>query len=168
MNFINTIRNLIRRLFGTAGGIRYQIGGRVYLQRPLVLLQIEQLVEIINPAMFADLGEPTATGIVRVLGSKIAAITAIVLIPQGVEVDERDMADMTAHLRKHLDIAMAGRIVDDFLSCNPISSVFDRLSGFLTTGAPIATAMATGSLQSFASSPAAISPSDGRSSAAAP
>ncbi|HBG06327.1 MAG: hypothetical protein A2075_12215 [Geobacteraceae bacterium GWC2_58_44] len=147
-----SLRSLLsRRLSGMSVGIRYTIGGRVYTQRPLVLLQMEQLVEFINPEMFSGLQTVNALGVVKLLGDRIAAILAIVLTPRGVEVDQKDMAEITAHLRAHVDLDTAARVVEGFLSCNPVASVFNRLTGLLKTGGVLAT-VATGSLSSSASS----------------
>lgn len=115
----------LRTLF-PASGIRYQIGGVTYVQRPLVLLQVEQLTEF-----FADIQLPpglNVIGIVKTLGDRIADALAIVLTPEGVELDQKDLAASAAHLRKSVDIATAVRVVEDFLSCNPVASVFDKLT----------------------------------------
>jgi hypothetical protein len=110
-----------------AGGIRYKIGGKLYLQRTLVLLQVEQLA-----AMLAQFDFPQgagAIGIVNMLGDRLANVLAIVLTPEGVEVDEKDLDETVKHLRRHVDISLALQVVEDFLSCNPVASVFDRLTG---------------------------------------
>lgn len=160
---IEALKHILRRRFA-AGGITYKIGGRVYVQRPLVLLQIEQLVEFVNPEMFKGYQVTNAVGIVRCLGDKLAQILAIVLTPREVTVEDKDLAASAAHLRSHVDIETAVKVVTDFLSCNPINSVFDRLTGIMAKVGMVASATATGSRSSSAPSPAATSPNGGTSS----
>jgi len=160
---IEELKNLLRRRFST-GGITYKIGGRVYVQRPLVLLQIEQLVEFVNSEMFKGYQVTSAVGIVRCLGDKLAQILAIVLTPREVSVEDKDLAGIAAHLRAHVDIETAIKVVNDFLSCNPINSVFDRLTGIMAKLGMVASATATGSRSSSVPSPAATSPSGATSS----
>jgi len=147
---IEQIKNFFRRLLGKPGsGIRYTIGGVIYLQRPLVLLQIEQL-----SGFLATIALPPGTsvvGIVRLLGDRISDALAILLNPAGTEIDQKDLAAIAAELRKHVDIETAVKVVEDFLSCNPVGLVFDRLTGALAKYSPLLT---TGSPSSSASSPA--------------
>lgn len=122
---IKTLLAHLRTPF-TSSGIRYRIGGSCYIQRPLVLLQIEQLSEFL-----ANIQLPSGlnvVGIVRVLGDRIADALAIVLTPEGVELDQKDLPAIAAQLRKSVDIETAVRVVEDFLSCNPVASVFDKLT----------------------------------------
>jgi len=159
---IQQIRHIFRRLFNKTGGIRYKIGGVVYIQRPLVLLQIEQLVEVINPAMFEGVQGSGVAGLVRALGDKLAGILAIILTPEGTAVDEKDLLHIAFYLRNHVDIETAIKVGEDFLSCNPVRLVFDKLTGALEMAGPLATAMTgpraesrgTGSPSSSASSQA--------------
>jgi len=142
--------NIYRRLFSAAGGISYRIGGKVYRQRPLVLLQVEQLAEFLGSIQIPP--GATVTDIVRTLGDRLSQALAIVLIPEGVEVDQKDLPAISEHLRKYVDIDTAVRVVNDFLSCNPVASVFDRLTGVLGKGINL---LAVGSPSSSASSPPA-------------
>jgi len=147
---IETLKNFLRRFLSTSGGgIRYRIGGRIYVQRPLVLLQIEQLSAFLA-AMTIPAGL-NVVGIVRLLGDRISDALAILLIPAGTEVDQKDLEATAAHLRKHVDIETAVRVVEDFLLCNPVGSVFDRLTGIMAKWLQLA-GMATGSTNSSASS----------------
>jgi hypothetical protein len=148
---IEQVRQLFRRLFPRAGGIRYKIGGREYIQRPLVLLQVEQLAVFI-----AGMSIPAGTtvpGLVSMLGSRISEGLAIILTPEGVGIDEKDLAEIAGHLRRHVDIDTAVKAVEDFLSCNPVGSVFDKLTGVMGGAGALATAMKGGSPSSSASSP---------------
>jgi hypothetical protein len=128
--FFHTMKTYLRRFLGLpVAGISYKIGGLVYLQRPLVLLQIEQLSAFLG-AMAIPSGL-NVVGIVRLLGDRIADALAILLTPAGVEVDQKDLAVTATHLRNHVDIDTAVRVVEDFLTCNPVGSVFDKLTGVM-------------------------------------
>ncbi|OHD22464.1 MAG: hypothetical protein A2Y38_25005 [Spirochaetes bacterium GWB1_59_5] len=149
---IESLKTLLRRLLNTSGGgIRYKVGGVVYVQRPLVLLQIEQLSSFLG-AMTIPAGL-NVVGIVRLLGDRIADALAILLTPAGTEVYQKDMAATAEHLRNYVDIETAVRVVEDFLTCNPVGSVFDKLAGVMAKWLQMAET-ATGSTSSSASSPA--------------
>ena len=144
-----SIVDRFRRLFRPAAGIRYRIGGVDYLQRPLVLLQIEQLSEFLSGIQLPP--GLNVVGIVRMLGDRIADALAIVLTPEGTELDQKDLSALAAQLRKSVDIETAVRVVEDFLSCNPVGSVFDKLTTALGKYGSLLTGV--GSPSSSASSP---------------
>nr|AUG44378.1 hypothetical protein [uncultured bacterium] len=164
---IKTLLNTFRRLLGIpGGGIRYNIGGDVYVQRPLVLLQIEQL-----SALLTNLELPAginAVGVVRVIGNRLADVLAIVLTPKNMAIEAKDLPQIAARLRNQVDIDTAVRVVEDFLGCNRISSVFEKLTGILDASGMVLGATAAMSPSLPASSPAETSPSETISSEATP
>lgn len=140
---IETVKTILRRFLSTSrGGIRYKIGGVTYVQRPLVLLQIEQLSAFLG-TMTIPAGL-NVVGIVRLLGDRISEVLAILLTPAGTEIDQKDLAATGLQLRNHVDIETAVQVVEDFLTCNPVGSVFDKLTGVIAKWAKVA-GMSTGS-----------------------
>jgi len=144
----SALLTLFRRLFRPSAGIRYRIGGVDYVQRPVVLLQIEQLSEFLSTIQLPP--GLNVAGIVQQLGGRISGALAIVLTPLGTEIDQKDRAAIAAQLRNHVDIETAVKVVEDFLSCNPVGSVFDKLTGAIGTCSTLLTG--NGSPNSSASS----------------
>lgn len=151
MLVLKALMSRLRRLFRSSGGIRYTIGGVQYVQRPLVLLQIEQLSEFLSTIELPP--GLNVAGMVRMLGGRISGALAIVLTPAGTELDQKDRAAIAAQLRNHVDIETTIRVVEDFLSCNPVGSVFDKLSAAIGKCGSLLTG--PGSPNSSASSPPA-------------
>ena len=146
---LDILRTILRRPVGR--GIRYRIGGTDYFQRPLVLAQVEQLTELLGTVAIAP--GTNAVGIVKLLGDRLADTLAIVLTPAGKEVEHKDLVEIARHLRYHIDLDTAAKVVEDFLFCNPISSIYNKLTGVMEKG--LALLKAGGSAISSVSSPPA-------------
>ncbi|GAB6191153.1 hypothetical protein [Desulfocastanea catecholica] len=146
---------------------KYTIGGKVYTQRIMVLGQIRQLTEAIGGVEIpagARLGN-----IAGILGDRLPHCAAAVLQPEGVEHQDKDVAAMAKEFTEHLDIATAGRVIDDFFVLTPattLAEMIGRLGGVLRMIAAGTKATATGSNSSSSSSPVETSPSGPTSSGA--
>ena len=122
----------------------YEIDGKKYIQRRLVLGQTGQLSELLAQTYFPVDGN--MMGIVAALGGKLSRALAIVLIPELSGLDESMSLQTSSGLKHALrskDIdklakefdyavetdmqALAMEVVDHFLECNHISSIFDKM-----------------------------------------
>lgn len=106
----------------------YTVNGKTYCQRKLVLGQIEPLIAFLEDVTFDDL---SAAGIVKALGGKLPKVLAIVVTPEGVSPKDKDVAALAEEFAAEMDIETALAVAADFLSFNPVSSIFGRINGIM-------------------------------------
>lgn len=104
----------------------YEINGKTYFQKPLVLGQLVQLSDFFES--LSDVPrEATINGLIKTLGDKLPLAIAIVLCEEGKSLRDKDVKALATEFAEHLSLEVAGRIVEDFFVFNPPTS----LSGFL-------------------------------------
>lgn len=107
----------------------YEIGGKKYTQKKLVLGQIEQLVDLLeNVQLPSDLSARTVV-VLLVKDGRMARAASIVFIPEGVELKDKDIDALAAELKFSMDIDTALTVVEDFFDCNPAAAILKRLAG---------------------------------------
>lgn len=109
--------------------ITYEIGGKTYTQRPLVLGQIRQMIEALRD--FTMPANATAADLALLLDDRLPHLMAIVLGVEGVSLRDKDVDALAEELRESVPVETAIRMVDDFFVCNPIASLADQLSGWM-------------------------------------
>lgn len=142
----------------------YEIGERTYIQRPLVLGQMRQLISTMQGLVIpADID---TIGLVSVLGDKLPLALAIVLTPlhpplskggiegsYGAVLKDKDIPALANELEFAVTPEQTLQVIEDFFSCNQISLFLESI-GKMTE--KISTAMTktkeTGSHNSSASS----------------
>lgn len=111
---------------------RYEIGERVYVQRKPKLMQQRQLLNVLRQSKI-DFGavsfEPSKAGldsvldqllglginaILGLLGDAIPAALAIILCPEGVALQDKDLSEIQQHLEANLDWDQEVEIAVDF------------------------------------------------------
>lgn len=107
--------------------MRYEIGGKPYIQKRLVLGQLMQLSRLLNGMAFP--ASPGVTDVIVTLGHRLPLALAIVLIPEDVELKDKDISVIAAEIEFTIDPETAIRAVNDFFDCNPISSLLEQLVG---------------------------------------
>ena len=105
--------------------VTYTIDGAQYIQRPLVLGQIEQLTELLMGVRFTP--DSGAAGIVIALGSNLSRAMAVVLTPVGVKMRDKNL-DQVQEAMQMADPETAIRVVEDFFDCNPVASLLTRIT----------------------------------------
>ena len=103
---------------------KYIINDKTYIQKPLVLGQIGILMKIAEGRVINDL---SVFGLIHVFGDILPKIAAVILIPEGSKVSARDLAALEEEFTNELEIDTALEVAADFLSCNPVSSLFTKL-----------------------------------------
>jgi len=146
---------------------KYEINGKSYTQRPLVLGQIMPLVELIDGIEFPEL---KALAIVRALGPVLPRALAIVLIPDDVDIADRDLEAMEREFFSHMGFETALEVAEDFLSFNVASSVLKKLKALTSVVVKnlTETVQEISSLDSSESSVEETSPSETGSSGTSP
>lgn len=108
----------------------YEIGGKKYIQKKLVLGQIEQLVELLPGIRFTSM-DPLA--IIGALGTKLANALAIVLIPEGVQLKDKDISALAEEIRFTIEPEQTMEVVRDFFICTPVVSLLEQFNLMVTT-----------------------------------
>jgi hypothetical protein len=152
----------------------YELGTTTYVQRPLVLGQIRQLLEQLEGLTFDAAAGPAV--LVATLGDRLPLCLAVVLTPEGASPREKDLVALADEIEFAIAPEQVLEVVEDFFDCNPLASLLERAAGMLRSLTarvgvevkPAATAGAPGSTTSSSSSPAATSPGETGSSGASP
>ena len=137
---------------------KYEIDGQTYVQKPLVLGQVRQLLDAlegitIDPAV-------GTLGIVRALGNRLPQVVAIVLTQDGQSPAGKDLEAAAEGVGFNISPEQVLEVLEDFFVCNPLSLLLDRLAGFIEEVTP----KIIGSINSSASSPEETSLSNAKSS----
>jgi hypothetical protein len=166
----------------------YQIGGKTWTQRPLVLGQVQQLLTVIRGLMIPP--GASVLQLVEILGDRLPIALAVVLVEDGKDIRERvgirvalnngvmvpewyqnpeKMAEIASEIFAGIDAETTIKVVADFLACNPVSGLLDQLIGLMEKGSALMPLIGgTGLTPSSASSPEATSPSATESSGDTP
>jgi hypothetical protein len=133
---------------------RYEIDGKIYIQRALVLGQISQIIEILKGIEIPSTID--ALGVVKLLENKLPDVLAIVLVEEGTKLKDKDLAELVETLRESMSIETAIEVTENFFDLNRIASVFEKLTGIMTLIRPLKTKKQTGS-----ETPSSPSPEEG-------
>ena len=113
----------------------YTIGDRKYVQRPLVVGQFNRLVPLIEGIRVSQ--ESTPADLIKAFGGVLPDALAVVLLPEGEEVaasfEPNALTARRSHLEWNTGPEAALEVIEDFFDCNPVSSIFERLTGMMTT-----------------------------------
>lgn len=137
---------------------KYHIGDKVYCQKPLVLGQIKQLEAFMKN--FIIPGDLNVITLMSILGDKIPSALAIVLIEEGKSLSDRfglsvsplkrgdqgvcnsgfgyepileTMNQIALAIAINIDLETTAQVIEDFFACNPTASIFQRLSGIISS-----------------------------------
>ena len=117
---------------------KYTIGDKEYIQRPLVLGQINQLIAVIKNIIIPN--DFNVKALIGLLGSRLSSAMAIVLL-ESEAVDGKSKKEVSQYLRNRelppiadeiefsIDPETTVQVIEDFFDCNPIASLLERLSG---------------------------------------
>ncbi|MDW8003053.1 MAG: hypothetical protein RMJ39_10420 [Deltaproteobacteria bacterium] len=110
---------------------RYEIFGKTFIQKPLVLRQTKQLVELFSDTNLSKLFESDIENLIKIFAKKGAKFLAIVLIPEGVEIKDKDMAYLE-ELFEDCDLDTFTEVVKDFFLFNNLLSLIQKVVSPLT------------------------------------
>lgn len=138
----------------------YQIGSKTYEQRPLVLGQLRQLLQLLCDVEVSL--ERGALGLVAALGDKLPKALAVVLTEKGQSPADKDLDAAAAELEFAISPEQALEVVEDFFDCNPIVSLLDRVGQMIGKLEKQARNSLTASLSSSpTATSASVTPSSG-------
>lgn len=143
---------------------KYEIGGKTYTQKPLVLGQIRQLMSLMKGIVIPhDIGIP---GLISLLGDKLPRAIVIVLCEEGKALKDKNLEHLESEIEFEISPEQAIQVVEDFFDSNPIVSLLERLKE--TAGKISEKMKETGLNKSASSSPVEILPSETPSSGDTP
>jgi hypothetical protein len=104
---------------------KYVIGGNTYIQRPLVLGQLKQLLDVLKGITIPADMETIA--LVDALGGRLPKALAVVLNPEGLPLREKDIDDLAVEIEFAITLEQTVEVVEDFFACNPLPSLLSKL-----------------------------------------
>lgn len=125
----------------------YNVKGRVFYQKELVLGQLELLVDLLKNIEFEK--GLTNLQILKVLGGKVPRAMAIVLLEEGMKTDKieikedgksmeiddiqglieaEDIKKLTQFFANNVDISLALKVIIDFFVCTPMTNIMQTLA----------------------------------------
>jgi hypothetical protein len=109
-----------------AGGVmKYEINGKKYIQKPLVIGQIKQIAGLLDDFQMKE--TPSTMDFISALGDKLPNFFAIILVEEGKSPKDKDLNLMAKDLEQ-CSLETAIKVIDDFFSCNPLSLVFRKVA----------------------------------------
>lgn len=144
----------------------YEIGGKKYIQRPLVLGQVRQLMKLLQGLVFPK--DINTIELIALLGDRLPQAIAIVLTPDGVNLKDKDINAIASDLEFEISPETTIEVIENFFDCNPIPSLLEKVSGMAQKigKAMIKEQMETGSTPSSVSLLEETSPKETQSSGA--
>ncbi|MEK6531258.1 MAG: hypothetical protein AABZ23_02050 [Deltaproteobacteria bacterium] len=106
------------------GEFKYEIAGKVYVQKPLVLGQIKQMLNLLKGvALPAD---PDALNIAAALGDRLSNALAVILVEEGTRLRDKNMDKVSEELDESMSLELAAKVIEDFFLINPILSLLKK------------------------------------------
>lgn len=103
---------------------RYQtIDGRQFVQRRLVLGQMEQLVDVMRDVKWPSFDNFNLLSFYEAIGGKLPVALAVVLVESGKDLREKDVDSLADDLRYSMPLDEGVRALKDFFVLNPTASI---------------------------------------------
>lgn len=110
---------------------KYQFSDKTYIQKKLVLGQINQLIHFFRENNITILNEVTVQGVVISLGDKIPHALAIVLTEEGKSPKGKDLKALAEEIEFGISPETTLEVVEHFFDCNHIPSLLEKLTGMM-------------------------------------
>jgi hypothetical protein len=134
----------------------YEIGGKKYVQKTLVIGQVRQLQGLLDGITIPS--DCDIAGVVKALGDNIYLALAIVLTLEGESPRGKDLSTLAGEIEWSITPEQTFEVVDDFFGCNPVASILQKLAGVVGKIQGLLMEVKIGSTESSASSLEEISP----------
>lgn len=143
----------------------YEIGGKKYFQKPLVMGQVQQLIRLIKDEKTRIPASLTPWSVIEYLGDKLSEGVAIVLREDGKHLKDKDLTELTKEIQFSIDLETTFKVIEDFFDCNPIVSTIERIGESIKR---ISEKIQIGSPRPLSLSAAETSPEETKSSGDSP
>lgn len=104
---------------------RYTIGNKVYVQRPLFLGEILQLIETVKDIRIP--GVVNSGVLLLAFGNKLPEALAVILTEDGTDLKNKDLKSIADELSFSVSAEQTMEILESFFDGNPIYSWLDRI-----------------------------------------
>lgn len=104
---------------------RYLIADRTFVQRPLVLGQFPQMVEVLKGVMIPADGSPMSIAVA--MADKLPEAMAVVLTPEGQPVKDKDLAELAGFFADNMELPTACEVIEDFFGLTQVPLIGQRL-----------------------------------------
>lgn len=109
----------------------YEIAGKVFYQKKLVLGQIKQISKELTDFVFPE--ELNVVSIFKLLGGKASKVISIILIEDGVSLKDKNVDSVEEFIDENIEYDMALEILKDFFLVNTISHIPEVISKIIET-----------------------------------
>jgi hypothetical protein len=140
----------------------YTINDKTYVQKPLVLGQVRQLLRILDGVTFPE--ELSLSSLLDALGDRLYSALAVVITEKGCSPKDKDLEAMATDLEWAVEMETVLGIVADFFGLNPVSSILEKTGGMIGRLNQQMVALGPGSMKPSSSSPVETSQSETQSS----
>ncbi len=100
---------------------KYEIGGKIYFQKPLVLGQIRYLINLLRDIEIPKNIE--SVNLISILGNKLPQALGIILIP------ENESPKVLADIEFEISPEQSIEVIENFFDCNPTAFLLEKLGG---------------------------------------
>ena len=104
---------------------KYEIDGKVYVQKELVWGQVKQIIDVLKGVTFPP--NPTPLDIISILYERLPSALAIVLTEEGQSVKDKDLTALSSELSFKISLGVTMQVIEDFFDCNPTALLLERL-----------------------------------------
>jgi hypothetical protein len=145
----------------------YTIGDKKFIQRPLVLGQVNQLIAVMRGMRIPVTADYAP--LMLAFGNKMPMAMAIVLLEQNAVAGksrqdisrylmDRELQPLADEIEFNAEGEEIARVIEDFFDCNPIASLLERFAAIGESLKSRVDRMKLGSIKSPSSSAAETSP----------
>ncbi len=108
---------------------KYEIGGRVFIQRPLVLGQLKQLIDyVMKDLVVPDTESLDPMMLIEILGDKLPLGLAIILTEEGKSPKDKDIDQLAKDLYFEITAEQTMEVIADFFVCTPVTSLLSTFT----------------------------------------
>ena len=143
--------------------VEYEIGGRKYFLKPLVLGQAQQLIRFLKGKKLPESLSPIE--IIESLGDDLSEGLAIVLSEEGKHLKDKNLKELAKEIQFSILPESVLEIIKDFFELNPLASILQRLAEKINQ---IIDQLMTGSMKSSSPSQEETSQKETKSSGDTP
>jgi hypothetical protein len=105
----------------------YEISGKKYIQKPLVIGQFRQLFNLIKNTSIPYSSIDNASSLIALFGDNIHTLIAIVITEEGVKPKDKNVETLAEELEFELSPEDSFKVVEDFFDCNDLPYLLKKI-----------------------------------------
>jgi len=104
----------------------YKIGDKTYIQKPLVLGQVNQIAKILKTIDIPN-GNITPLVLINCLGDRLPEAIAIILHDPDISLKDKNVEELANNIAFDIDIDLTLGVISDFFDCTPVFSILEKI-----------------------------------------